>query len=42
MPNNTTCHQNIVLAALARVGIQVWNSGPKIASLIFCGSFASF
>jgi hypothetical protein len=33
MPNNATRHQNIVLAAVARVGIQVWSSGPRIASL---------
>src|SRR6202158_1252741 len=32
MPNNAASDQKIVLAALARVGIQVWNSGPKISS----------
>jgi hypothetical protein len=32
MPNNPARDQKIVLAALARVGIQVWNSGPKISS----------
>jgi len=33
MPNHPARDQNIVLAALARVGIQVWNTGPKISSL---------